>query len=168
MTAIVIRLAREADLPVLSDIELSAAETFDRYGKPLADLERTPDQHWAAHLSAGLLWVAEAPAGGLVGFLAGNRRDGGLYVAEVDVRSDQQRQGVGRRLMQAAIDQARSEGLRSLTLTTFRGIPWNAPFYRSLGFRELDAAQMPSHLAEKVAAETAGGLEDRCGMRLSL
>jgi len=168
MTAIVIRPACEPDLPVLSDIELSAAETFDRYGQPIADLERTPDEYWAAHLSAGLLWVAEAPGAGLVGFLAAERQDDGLYVAEVDVRSGNQRQGIGRRLMQAVIDRARSDGLPSLTLTTFRRIPWNAPFYRSLGFRELEPAEMPSHLAAKVAAETAGGLEDRCGMWLDL
>lgn len=90
------------------------------------------------------------------------------YIAEVDVAITHQRQGIGRRLMQAAIDCARGEGLANLTLTTRLDIPWNAPFYRSLGFVVLDEHALPPHLAATRANETAGGLQNRCGMRLCL
>jgi len=94
-------------------------------------------------------------AAGPVGFLAAERQDGGLYVAEVDVAITHQRQGIGRRLMQTAIDCARNEGLANLTLTTRLDIPWNAPFYRALGFLVLDEDALPPHLA--AARQRDGG-----------
>jgi len=77
-----------------------------------------------------------------------------------------QQQGHGRRLMQAAIDWARQRRLQAVTLTTFRSIPWNAPFYASMGFIELKTP--PPHLAATLVDEVARGFEDRCAMRLAL
>jgi hypothetical protein len=70
--------------------------------------------------------------------------------------------------MAAAIDWARRAGLAAVTLTTFRAIPWNAPFYRSLGFVVLTADTISERLAAILADETARGFEDRCAMRLAL
>jgi GNAT superfamily N-acetyltransferase len=168
MSRIRIRRARAADLPHLPAIESSAVEAYARYGKPLEDYEPNSAEDWAPNLGAGLLWIAEDPAAGPVGFLAAERHDGGLYVAEVDVAITYQRKGIGRRLMQAAIDRAREEGLANLTLTTRLDIPWNAPFYRTLGFVVLVEDVLPPHLAATRARETAAGLQDRCGMRLRL
>ena len=53
---------------------------------------------------------------------------------EVSVRHDSQGNGLGRRLVEAAMEYAQSEGLRCVTLTTFAEVPWNAPFYERLGF----------------------------------
>jgi ribosomal protein S18 acetylase RimI-like enzyme len=166
MSDIVVRSARASDLPSLMAIESSAVEAYARHGQPLDDYEPAPAEYWTTNLSAGLLWVAEDPTAGLVGFLAAERQDGGLYVAEVDVAVAHQRQGIGRRLMQAAIDCGRREGLANLTLTTRLDMPWNAPFYRSLGFVVLDEGALPPHLAATRANE--GGLPNRCGMRLCL
>jgi predicted N-acetyltransferase YhbS len=164
VSRIVIRSARPADLPSLTAIEASAVEAYERHGQPLDDYEPAPAEYWAANLSAGLLWVAEEPPAGPVGFLAAERADGGLYVAEVDVAITHQRQGIGRRLMQAAIDCARGEGLANLTLTTSLETPWNVPFYRSLDFVVLAEDALPPHLAATRANEGGG----RCGMRLLL
>ncbi len=168
MSRIVIRSARPADLPHLMAIESSAVEAYERHGQPVEGYEAAPAEYWAPNLNAGLLWVAEDRTAGPVGFLAAERQDGGLYVAEVDVVITHQRQGTGRRLMQAAIDRARGEGLANLTLTTRLDIPWNAPFYRTLGFVVLVEEALPPHLAVTRARETAAGLQDRCGMRLCL
>src|SRR5580700_11062884 len=165
VSGIAVRRARAADLPCLLAIESSAVEAYERNGlPPLDDYEPAPAEFWATNLSAGLLWVAEDPAAGPVGFLAAEREDGGLYVAEVDVAITHQRRGIGRRLMQAAIDCARGEGLANLTLTTSLETPWNVPFYRSLDFVVLDEEALPPHLAVRRAREGGG----RCGMRLSL
>lgn len=169
MSGVVIRPARASDLPALNAIEQSGAETFARYGEPLADgSPPTPPGHWEAVLAEGLLWVAADPTDGPVGFLAGERLDEGLLVAEVDVRETHQQRGIGRRLMQAAIDRARADGLADVTLTTFRHIPWNAPFYRSLGFVEIEPDALPASLAAILADEASNGFEDRCAMRLAL
>jgi GNAT superfamily N-acetyltransferase len=164
MKGIVVRPAHAADLSALAAIELSAVEAYPRYGQPLDNYEAASAEYWAPNLSASLLWVAEDPTAGPVGFLAAERQDDGLYVAEVDVVITHQRQGIGRRLMQSAIDCARGEGLDNLTLTTSLETPWNVPFYRSLGFMVLDADALPPHLAATRANEGGG----RCGMRLSL
>lgn len=51
-------------------------------------------------------------------------------------------------------------GLPALTLVTFRGVPWNAPHYERLGFRELAAAEITPGLAA-LAAAAAQGSRDR-------
>ena len=36
------------------------------------------------------------------------------------------------------MDEARAQGLDRLSLCTYRDVPWNGPFYRGLGFTEID------------------------------
>ncbi|BAJ32680.1 hypothetical protein KSE_69210 [Kitasatospora setae KM-6054] len=50
-------------------------------------------------------------------------------------------------------------GLRALTLVTFRSVPWNAPYYLRLGFRELPAADLTLPLRELLAEEAVFGLD---------
>jgi GNAT superfamily N-acetyltransferase len=166
---IVIRRGRSGDLAFLDPIDASGAETFERYGAPLADgSPPAPPGHWAAVLASGLLWIAEDAEAGPVGFLAAARTDDALHIEQVAVRDDHQQRGLGRRLMQAAIDWARGERLAAVTLTTFRDIPWNAPFYATLGFVEPAPEAMPAHLVAHLAEETERGFTGRCGMRLVL
>jgi hypothetical protein len=71
-------------------------------------------------------------------------------------------------LLDAARDHARAQGLAALTLTTFRHVAWNGPFYARYGFVELHEDALDEHLARTVRAETARGLPNRCAMRLVL
>ena len=168
MSVVTIRLARRNDLSHISAIEISAAEIFTRYGRPLGDgWSPTRPEHCEGPLSAGLLWIAEDETGP-IGFLAAKTIGETLHVDEVDVVVERQRQGHGRRLMETAIDAARARGLTAVTLTTFRSIPWNAPFYASLGFVEFPPDKIPAHLAAETAAQEARGYTDRCAMRLAL
>jgi GNAT superfamily N-acetyltransferase len=168
MSAVTIRLARPDDLAHIPAISASAAETFARYGQPLGDGSSPMlPEHCEAPLAAGLLWIAE-DAAGPVGFLAAEVTGDALYVAEIDVVMERQRQGCGRRLMQTAIDAARRRGLAAVTLETFRSIPWNGPFYASLGFVELPPDKLTPHLASAIALQVAHGFTDRCAMRLDL
>ena len=81
---------------------------------------------------------------------------------------DWQGKGIGRRLIACVADHARKRGLASLTLTTFRDVPWNAPFYARLGFEMITT--LTPELREKREEETAHGLayDARCAMRLPL
>ena len=81
---------------------------------------------------------------------------------------DWQGKGIGRRLIACVADQARKRGLASLTLTTFRDVPWNAPFYARLGFEMITT--LTPELREKREEEMAHGLayDARCAMRLPL
>ena len=79
-------------------------------------------------------------------------------------------QGIGRRLIDAAIAAARVRGLSAVTLTTFRHVPWNAPYYQRLGFETLAAHQLNQRLAIILKGEVEAGLpgDRRCAMRLNL
>jgi predicted N-acetyltransferase YhbS len=169
MSGVTIRLARPDDLPHVPTIETSAAEIFARHGQPLGDgWSPTQPEQCEGPLSAGLIWIADDEAAGPVGFLAAEVVGDTLHVDEVDVVMPRQRQGLGRRLMEAAIAAAKAKGLAAVTLTTFRDIPWNAPFYASLGFVEFPPDEIPGHLAEENAAQAARGYVGRCAMRLVL
>lgn len=72
------------------------------------------------------------------------------------------RRGIGTALVRAACEEARWAGYDSLTLCTYRDVPWNGPFYRRLGFSEDPAP--PPHLARLRRHEQDLGL-DRCGPR---
>jgi GNAT superfamily N-acetyltransferase len=63
--------------------------------------------------------------------------DDNAHIDQVSVRPAHGRQGIGRRLISRVEDWGRDQSLRGTTLTTFRHVPWNAPYYRRLGYREL-------------------------------
>ena len=92
-----------------------------------------------------------------------------MHLWELAVRLHDQKRGAGRALMAAVAGDARARGLRAVTLTTFRDIPWNAPFYSRLGFAEADATGDP-RLKDVLAREAEMGLDlaSRCAMRLVL
>lgn len=127
--------------------------------------DASPADNWKPHLSAGTLWVVEA-AGRPIAFLAARAADGRLHIDELDVTRDHQGQGIGRRLLAAAADWARENGLQALSLTTFRSIPWNGPFYAAFGFREW--TDPPASVRQSLLYEAALGLKDRWAMRMDL
>ena len=80
------------------------------------------------------------------------------------------RRGIGRGLLDDVAWWAAAEGLPALTLTTFRSVPWNGPYYARCGFRELAGAELTQGLVGLLAAEAALGLDpaDRVAMRRSV
>lgn len=101
-------------------------------------------------------------------FLAARVEADRLHIDEVDVLRPFQGQGLGRRLIDTATAWARAHGLAALSLTTFRNVPWNAPFYARLGFTEPADADLPASLRQALLYEAARGLPDRCAMILRL
>lgn len=84
---------------------------------------------------------------------------GAAHLEELDVHPDHGRRGLGRRLVTAVCEWAAARRYESVTLTTFRDIPWNMPFYASLGFEEIPAAALSAALASVVEDEVRRGLE---------
>lgn len=113
------------------------------------------------------LWVVDegdAP----VAFLAARVEGERLHVDELDVRLEHQGRGLGRRFLAHAADWARARGLKRMSLTTFRNIPWNAPFYASVGFRIWDEAESAASVRQALMNERNRGLKDRCAMVMDL
>jgi len=168
-----IRPTSEDDIAALQDIEISAGKAFlkiDGLQSLGADSCAAQEQHLAA-IATQTSWIAEVRGRAAAGFLAGSPVGSSLHVDEISVRSDYQKQGIGRALMEHAEAQARWLGLSELTLTTFRHVNWNAPFYEKLGFQILSEEDLCERLAGILAMERALGLpapEQRCAMQKRL
>ncbi|MNJ63101.1 Acetyltransferase (GNAT) family protein [compost metagenome] len=101
-----------------------------------------------------------------LGFLCGQDCGAYWHIVELSVQQSAQGQGLGRRLISEAAVWAREQGYAGLSLTTFASVPWNAPFYARLGFKQLDPPPLNEFLQHQLATEAADGLPDRCAMRL--
>lgn len=166
-----IRPARIEDADLLPDVERSAGALFRTIPELawLAGDEVTSINDHRAFIACGTAWVADAGAGPL-GFLAAERIDDDLHVWELAVHAGHQGRGVGRGLMDAAIAHARADDCAAVTLTTFRDVGWNEPFYARLGFVTLEGDTRGERLAAILDLEAENGLprERRCAMRLTL
>jgi GNAT superfamily N-acetyltransferase len=153
-----LRAARADELPALQRIELLSGLIFRDVGLPaIADAPPIPLDVLARHQAAGRAWVAADGDDRPVAFLVAEPVDGGAHIAQVSVAPEHARRGIGRRLIDHVDSWAAGGGLVALTLTTFRTVPWNAPYYRRLGFREL--TELTPGLSAIVAAEAAEGLD---------
>ncbi|MDE1993965.1 MAG: GNAT family N-acetyltransferase [Rhizobiaceae bacterium] len=143
-----IRLARAPDLDFLAEIEIDAFVTL-REVLGIEDDGRTVPREKLEHsMDAKLLLVAADHSDRPFAFLSAAELDGAVYVTEIDVARRWQGKGVGRRLMQTIMEMAQKRGASGITLTTDRYVPFNAPFYASLGLRTLDEDEMPAGLLD--------------------
>ena len=166
-----IRLARPSDLDALAPIERSAASVFRDAGLSwLADGDTMDASMLSTLCGQGTLWVAVDLGDKPVGFLAGQEFDGQFYIAEVSVALSHQRQGIGARLVGVAVAHAKALGLKAVTLTTYRDLAWNGPFYARLGFIEVDPAEAAPGHRKKLRLEAKAGHDParRCLMALPL
>jgi putative acetyltransferase len=114
----------------------------------LAHIGETPDAdgldhdvaHWESEYdgAAGLLLVVEDAAGEIVG-TAGLRplAPGVGEIKRMWVRPRCQGRGLGRRLIDRCLDEARHRGLHSVRLDSERGMQAALHLYRSSGFTEI-------------------------------
>ncbi|CDX41557.1 Acetyltransferase [Mesorhizobium sp. SOD10] len=169
---ITIRPARAEDAEALPQIEQSAGLAFRAIAELawLADGDNVSVERHSVLIAAGACWVAADEKDRPVGFLSAGMEGDALHVWELDVHLDRQGQGIGRALLERAVADARRRGLSAVTLTTFRTVPWNAPFYRKFGFRILEDAEIDGRLDSLLGDEAEHGmaLDQRCAMRLDL
>jgi GNAT superfamily N-acetyltransferase len=167
-----IRPGRADEHQTLRDLEVVAATRFAPWGFSEGVIaDTTPVEELEAAQRAGRVFVAELD-GRIVGFafVEPAAVDGNAHLAELDVHPDHGRQGIGRMLVRHVADWTRGEGYPALTLTTFRDVPFNRPFYERLGFRVVDGSALGPELEEIVRREDATGLAraERVAMRLDL
>jgi GNAT superfamily N-acetyltransferase len=157
-----ILLARTEHLSVLPEIERSAAALFPAEVLPQElRMETTSIDAFETARQGGMLWVAIAINDNPVGFALAKDHGITLHLEELDVHPDHQRLGIGRALMGAISQSALEAGYQGITLTTFLNIPWNAPWYESLGFRVLKTAELSPELREILQTEAQRGLDPK-------
>lgn len=154
----IVRRAEPSDLAMLPEIDERAESLFHVSGMQLPEIPFPVD---ALHESKAV-FVAGLPP---VGFVQVDEVDGIAHVQELAVIPSHMRQGIGSALLDRACEWARSTGYRAITLTTYAEVAWNAPFYASRGFVELDS--LTPELAELRDWERDMGL-DAVGRRVAM
>ncbi len=162
--------ARRGDVAALGAIELAAAQLL-RGHAPDSVLDEVFDEaDFREAQSDGRLLVAlheDTPVGfAVVELLARDLP----HLEEVDVHPSHGRRGIGAALVCAVCAWAAARGYAQVTLTTYRDLAWNAPFYARLGFEEVPVAEWRPEVAAVFRAEAARGFdsERRLVMRRAL
>ncbi|MDP4509430.1 GNAT family N-acetyltransferase [Nonomuraea turcica] len=147
-----VRWAVAGELAGLVTIELAADRLFEQVGITFPPgttmIEEVDDP--------GTVLVEGAPPAGfaLVGWV-----DGNLHLDQLAVHPDHMRKGIGGRLVAAVIDHAGAAGAPHVTLTTYRDVPWNAPWYARHGFTVLPEEEWGPELRALVEHERELGIE---------
>lgn len=155
-----LRRGSPADAPKLGAVERAAAARFRAIDLgAIAEGRPTAVDEYRALAEEGRLWVAESDGGMPVGLAIAGSVDGQGYLAEVSVHPDHGRQGLGRGLIARVESWALGRGFQSLFLTTFRDVPWNRPYYETLGFAVVGEDRVGPDLQALRAGERARGLD---------
>ena len=125
-----VRLARPAEYGLLREIEDEADTMFAEVGIGPFNQSQEGD-----HLAgAAVVFAIDEPA---VGFISVHVVDDLAHIWQVAVRPKSTGRGLGTALIDRACEWARANDFAAITLTTFRDVAWNGPYYQRLGFREL-------------------------------
>jgi GNAT superfamily N-acetyltransferase len=163
-----IRPPRRDELEALVAIERQAGALFTTVGMPeiaYDDPGTVPELE--PFRADGQAWVAVDADDRPVAYLISDVVDGCAHVEQVSVAPAHAHRGLGAALIDHVAAVAAAEGRTALTLTTFRDVPWNAPYYERLGFRVVVPGDQGPELAALVAeeAERIPGDAPRVAMR---
>ena len=168
-----VRLADAGDAEQLTSVEAAAGERF----RSVPGLEFVADHDPSIApdllepaLDEGRVWVAEAKDQ-VVGYAFALDLEGQPHLEQISVLPDWSGRGVGRALIDAVAAWAAPRAA-SLTLATYREVPWNAPLYQHLGWVVVPEAEVqadPRLLAVRdEEAEHGLAPADRVFLRLVL
>lgn len=150
-------------------IEVDAGERFRTVGlDAIADAD-PPDPHELRHhVADGTAWVATLD-GEPVGYATASAVDDEAHLDQVSLVGSAAGLGIGRALIDRVLAWGRASGFPTLTLTTFRDVAWNGPYYERLGFRFLAERALGPELRAIRAAEQEAGIDvsPRAAMRRS-
>jgi GNAT superfamily N-acetyltransferase len=159
MNGYTIAAARERDLGQLAVIELAAATLLTGHAPDSVLKKATSRDVLENARRDGHLWVVllnDAPVGFALVEVIEPRA---AHLEELDVSPEHGRRGLGTRLVRHVCEWAAAAGCDSITLTTFRDVPWNMPFYARLGFQVVTDAALSSALRVVVEHERRRGLD---------
>lgn len=154
-----IRLGTKDDISSMQEIEVSAGSMFAAIGMH-AVAEDPPFSRdvLAGYIAGGRAWVALVE-GEPAGYVVIDVVDGRAHIEQLSVDPAHQRKGIGRQLVERVAMWAAASDLDAITLTTFRDVPWNGPYYERLGFRAVALGNLSSGLVALREREAADGLD---------
>jgi ribosomal protein S18 acetylase RimI-like enzyme len=158
---IVVREAATRDVLPMQAVEDIAGERFREVDDPriarCADASPYSVEGLTRAATERRAWVAVDDGGAVIGFAVACVVDGEGHLDELAVVPAHGRRGVGRALVEAVVAWAAAGDLPSVTLTTFRDVPWNRPFYEKLGFENV--ATLTPALQAVVDEQATWGLD---------
>lgn len=158
-----VRVARDDELEKLAAVERRAGQLFasTAHAYVCGAPTLSPAVLMAQH-QLGAVWIAVNADDEPVGFAVAGELGDEAYLYELDVDIAHGRRGLGRRLLAEVFDWARDRGYATITLSTFKDIAWNAPFYETLGFEVIEEAALTPEMVETRSAEAKAGLRVDC------
>jgi GNAT superfamily N-acetyltransferase len=154
-----IRSARVEELTLLAHIEQSAAIRFlDTPYAFLVDAKLLPLDFMQQRFQVGQVWVVADRRDVVIGYAVTREVDDTLYLQEIDIEPKHGQKGLGYSLVDTVRSWAKLSGYSVMSLSTFRDIPWNAPFYSKLGFRILDESELTAGFQQIRLQEREAGL----------
>lgn len=160
--------AAQEEIPDLIAIDLAAGQLFAGTGLlPETELgDHVPADVLSDAIPAGHIHTVRDAKGRLAGFTLTSVRRNALYLDQISVHPDHGRKGLGGVLLQRVIGEAKDRGLKTVLLSTFRDLPWNAPFYKRHGFRIVPKKRYETWMLqiEEIQAERGFDMSKRCFM----
>lgn len=156
----------EPDFDALRAIEARASKLFAAHGFPDVGTEPWPPDDFAKFVGSNTSLVAVDDTGKPLGFAVASELHGIFWLKEISVDPEHGRRGIGTALVRAVEERARWAFHTTLGLSTFRDVPFNAPFYTKLGFVIADLKAAPAPIRDQVLREVPDGatVEDRVFM----
>ena len=133
--------------------------------RPAAEMCPRPAESLSGYRRAGRAWVAADEYDEPVGFIVADVVDSCAYIEQVSVHPAHAGHRIGAMLLDYVADWAAGQDMHAMTLITFRGVPWNAPYYERLGFRELTEAEVTPGLAARNADRGGNSAARVCMLR---
>lgn len=125
----------------------------------IAEDEPLTVQELALFQAGGRAWVSTDESDQPVAYMLLQRVDNCAHVEQVSVHPDHAGRRLGQDLIEFAASWADHYDLAGVTLTTFQHVPWNAPYYRRLGFRGLEIGELTTGLRAIRVHEATLGLD---------
>jgi len=155
-----IRPFRPDDADTLYDVEGAATGLLIGAGYPqFLEGQAPPRADFAKVLAGRTVFVAAGIGDDTpIGYAALGDIEGAAYLNQLSVLPAQGRKGIGSALLEAALGHARWQFAPIMALSTFRDVPFNAPFYAKRGFVAVDPATADPALLRQFQAEIPDGI----------
>jgi GNAT superfamily N-acetyltransferase len=159
--SVTFRFAASHEAHAIRAIEFEASQRFVEVGMAgIADAPPTALALVERKIGAGEIIVAVNADQTCVGFVMFEAQPARIYVQELDVLPSYAGRRIGAALIEQVAQLARSRQLIQLVLSTYREVPWNAPYYRRLGFRDIEETELDAALLARRVAHIARGLDE--------
>ena len=166
-----LRVAVVDDVEAMRSLEVDAGRRFRDIGMDeIADDDPPAADLLQAHIDNASAWIVIDTDGSPIGYALGSIVDDEGHLDQVSVAERAGRRGVGTALIDRVCAWSREQGAGTVTLTTFRDVSFNGPYYASLGFVEIAEADCgPELLAIRHLEQDLGlDIAPRIAMRKSL